>query len=92
MKNKKCHIIGKVPKSKWKTRNATLSEQAQIPSEKQKMPPCRNSSRLQVKTTNITLSEQYQNQIVKSQKKANPIPVAHKYMTVHFPGLVMALQ
>jgi hypothetical protein len=33
MENKKCHTIGKVPKSKWKTRNATLSEQFKIPNE-----------------------------------------------------------
>ena len=65
MENKKCHTMGKVPKSKWKTRNATLSEQFKIPNEnkkchtvgtvpkfklKQIMPLCRNSARLQVKT------------------------------------------
>jgi len=59
MENKKCHTIGKVPKSKWKTRNATLSEQFKIPNEKQKMPHCRNSSKIQIKTNNAIMSEQF---------------------------------
>jgi hypothetical protein len=44
MKNKKCHTVGTVPKS-VKTKNATLSEQFQN-LEKQKIPHCRNSSKI----------------------------------------------
>jgi hypothetical protein len=43
-KNRKCHTVGTVPKSR-KTGNATLSEQFQN-REKQKMPHCRNSSKI----------------------------------------------
>ena len=58
MKNKKCHTVGTVPNSgkkklhtvgtvpkSGKGKNATLSEQFQN-LEKQKMPHCRNSSKI----------------------------------------------
>ena len=34
--------------------------------------------------------ELFQNPIEKSSKEAKLIPLAHKYMTDHFPGLVQA--
>ena len=40
-----------------------------------------------IKNKNITLLEQFQNQI-----EAKSIPLTHIYMTAHFPGLVQALQ
>ena len=39
-----------------------------------------------------TLPEPFQNQISKLYKMAKSIPIAHMYMTTHFPGLVQALQ
>ena len=68
MENKKCHTIGKVPKSKWKTRNATLSEQFKIPNEKQKMPHCRNSSKIQIKTNNAIMSHSARLQVKTNTK------------------------
>jgi hypothetical protein len=73
MKNRKYHTVGTVPKS-GKTKNITLSEQVQN-LEKQKMPHCRNSSKIwknkkchtvgtlpkSGKRKNDTLSEQFQN-------------------------------
>ena len=44
MKNKKYHTVGTVPKSR-KTKITTLSEQFQN-LEKQKLPHCRNSSKI----------------------------------------------
>jgi len=38
------------------------------------------------------MSVQLQNLIVKSWKETKLIAVTHKYMTIHFPGLVQALQ
>jgi hypothetical protein len=51
---------------------------------------CRNKMK---NKTNNKLSKQPQNQIIKLWKEANPrsIPLTHKYMTTHFPGLVQAL-
>jgi len=45
-----------------------------------------------IKTYNTILSEQFQNPIEKSSKRAISKPGAHIYMTIHFPGLVQALQ
>jgi hypothetical protein len=47
MKNKKYHTVGTVLKSNRKTKNTTLSEQFQNLIEKQKIPYCRNSSKIQ---------------------------------------------
>jgi hypothetical protein len=41
-----------------------------------------------IKNKNITLSEQFQNPI----EKGNVDVPTHKYMTVHFSGLILALQ
>ena len=73
MKNNKYQTVGTAPKSR-KTSNTRLSEQLQNP-EKQQIPYCRNSSKIQKnnkyhivgtapksrKTTNTRLSEQLQN-------------------------------
>ena len=40
---------------------------------------------------NVTLQEQFQNPIEKSQKEAKSIPLTHKYTTDHFPGLIQAI-
>jgi hypothetical protein len=47
MKNKKYQTVGTVPKSNRKTKNTKLSEQFQNLIEKQKIPNCRNSSKIQ---------------------------------------------
>jgi hypothetical protein len=44
------------------------------------------------KQKNTMLAEQLQSQISKSKNEAKLIPLSHKYMTVHFTGLVHALQ
>ena len=46
----------------------------------------------EINNRNTTLSERFQNPIEKSQIEKNSIPLTHKYMTAHFPGLVRALQ
>ena len=77
MKNKEYHNAGTDPKSNRKTKNTTMSEQIQNPTEKQKIPQCRNRSKIQQKnkkyhnvgtdpksnrkTKNTTMSEQIQN-------------------------------
>ena len=46
----------------------------------------------EINTYNTKLSEQFQNPIEKSSKRVKSKPGAHKYMTIHFTGLVQALQ
>lgn len=40
------------------------------------------------KTQNTTLSEQFQNQKEKSQKKEKSIPLTENFITARLPGLV----
>ena len=49
MKNKKYHTVGTFPKYNRKTKNTTLSEHFQNTTEKQKIPHCRNISKIQQK-------------------------------------------
>ena len=39
-----------------------------------------------------TISEQFKNPIEGSQRETQLIPLTHKYMTAHFPGLIQPLQ
>jgi hypothetical protein len=52
----------------------------------------KKSERLWIKwkTKNTTLSEQFTNKVLKSDKESKSIPLTYKYMTTHFPGLVQA--
>jgi len=43
--------------------------------------------KLKNKNKNTTLLEQFQISITQSEKDAKLIPLTHKYITTHFPGL-----
>ena len=52
-----------------------------------------NIKKNEKKKKNTTLLEQFQNRINKIvEKRQNPYPLTHKYMTAHFFGLKQALQ
>jgi len=47
---------------------------------------------MKIKTKITTLTEHFQIPIEKSMMEAKSTPQTHKYITIHFPGLLKAFQ
>ena len=77
-------------KLRWEEAEETEAEEAEA-DEKIRLKQY-VSLRSKARHNNTTLSEQFQNQISKSQKETKSISLTHKYMAAHFSVLTQALQ